>query len=292
MASTPDAPVSVARATHTTVTKCTFTPGTDICAGVLASDFYHKPDPIKALRTGAGALARSKEHPRQVKCNLPISQKCPSSQYATTFVSKDARRFPGLEHLLPQTAIVVGAIRLSSNSKADRRYEVGEDLEFSPEGRRLIMVAFPLPTPPASPPPDNTPVARWTLFRLSGIGTTHAKIDSLRSGTIVNCKYAHPGDDPEKPESFFAPCKAEPIYRAIAALAKISLHKAFDVPSCAPGKCSKSAAKKVAAFRMLVDRSARQQFDSLRAALLTQAIDPSTDVYWFTCASGCCTADM
>ena len=276
---------------------CTFSAGTDQCALVLPADFYgsDKRSASRILRPLLSSLnQKTFEGRRQVVCAAAATSKCPTDQYVNTFVNPDARRFD-LGTLKDNEAIIVAKMRLTSGRRADRKYQVGDNMPENLEVRGFAFVAFPSPLVGTDKPSDGGKIlARWTLFQITHENQVWG-VDSLRSGDIVDCVPPHPGKDPNLPEDGFTPCSGASIYRKIAKLGNGSMRDAFRIVSCASGNkqtCGGTRrAFSVGVYRKRIRQpDARTLFDEAVQEAVTAGLDVTADAYWFTCSIGCCTA--
>lgn len=271
------------------------------CAGLLTTATPTVGDlkrAFKYLSWGGGEGRR--------KASLPCRKtSSPCEQYAATFVNPDARNFPDDMRLTTGTSLVLGGMRLRPKGEEEARYKVGYDLKED-ERRFVYFVASPLPTPPTGIQVGAGKVALgWTLYRLDD-GPTGEVVASLSSGRILRCD--HPHDDTgnarirlaESPSASFTTCPVAAIADSVGALIGASTLMVLNAFTCEAGRLNRSITDRpdecgvqLASKLAALNSSASARGPAVRSLLTRMGAMANAlmDPYWFSCASGCCTAD-
>lgn len=267
------------------VTACTWPSAPATCKGVLPRTFLTKhPNGQLLVDMMADQLEKATKVPRQTQC---VWGPCAKSQMANAYVNPDARSID-LTKLPDDQVVVVGSFRMKSGvDKLEKRYGVGRNLAADEKIQRYFFVVYK-PTAAGTDPTYGVNIAGWVLYGVTKYGTTFTA-DSLNSGTIVRCTKEHDNNYAE-PNARFLNCEADRIVNKLSAESGVSRDKLLDARACEASalQCALRADRLFATVPTL-SVSARK---SLVARLAAAVSDSSIDPYWFTCAVGCCTAEM
>ena len=281
-------------ASNVRTTACDFTPQHP-CAGQLKTTFLGAPT-VKELKDAYKnnwPSANDWGSYRQWDCGEKPSNNCPTAQYGQPDVNPDSRNFDpaAIPYDVP---VIVGSIRWSiANSKNDRSYKIGANLED--ERRRVYIVAYRRAGDVYAGTGYGRQVAHYTIYGLpSGKETTP---DILGNGFIVRCD--HDSDD-KGIEAHFRGCKGQQyldsLSRAkgvpsatLARLAFCSTTQAVLAPKDRGSSCEKLTAALGAGKKLTKQLAGLTQVDI--ASLVAFGADETRAAYWFSCSNGCCTAD-
>lgn len=215
--------------------------------------------------------------------------------HADTEVNTDMQKFD-FRNLPQDRAIVVGAMRWRpTNPYSDTTYRVGLDVEDTQQGRRTIFVVYPRdPNSVIIDPKYGVVRARWRLF---GVQRPSRQIVLLDTGYVIDCIPPHKNKDLN---SGFRGCPGLGTAHQVALSTGFSLDDVLSVNTCEAGRSIGSAesgqaycdnqrkSKRAALEKLLQERG--KSVDLLKP--LGDTGDSSDETYWFSCANGCCTADM
>jgi hypothetical protein len=227
-----------------------------------------------------------------------VFEKCPQPDpchHADTEVNTDMQKFD-FRNLPQDRAIVIGAMRWRpKNPYSDTTYRVGLDVEDTQQGRRTIFVVYPrIPNSVIIDPKYGVVRARWKLF---GMQRPNRQIVLLDTGYVVDCLPPHKDT---KLNSGFRGCPGLDTAHQVALSTGLDLEDVLSVNTCEAGRsissaeaakayCDNQRKSKVAALEKLLQLRGKSA-DLLKP--LGDTGDSSDETYWFSCANGCCTADM
>ncbi len=268
---------------------CDFSVAGTNCPGLLAST---TPTVAELNTAYSNALARGDGSYRKV---FELCRPFEPCHYADTDVNMDMRGVD-FAHLPTNRGIVVGDMRWSAEvAFDDRTYKVGSNLANTQMTRRTFFVMIPLDGKTPLDPGYGTITARWRLYGVQMNSDVPTLVDT---GYVVKCKYPHP--DAAVARSGFRGCLPLKRIHEEAARLGLSFQDVLNIDQCEPGlirnsgiefetACAKQRESKVAALRLKL----KAQGKSIAPlSTLTALGDPTLDTYWFSCANGCCTADM
>ena len=275
---------------------CTFSPGPNVCRGVLPSNF--DAEALRAIDLaqwpGYGLEAPAN---RQWSCTPGDDDQCPRTNLAKPIVNPDSRKYSPAD-LGNAQAILVGVIRWYPQNKQhkDRRYKIGDNSSNS-ERLSYIVASRGKGTSGAQGTVKKV-VAEWTMYAIDGSGTPLRK---ERTGKIYRCNSSHEPND--LIEARFLGCSGEAALVALAKASGLSTSTIFHLTTCdllaalgsaqgnvqkdGDGGCSAGSRMRDSSVKALGVLSPRN-FTSLIEILA----DESRAAYWYACANGCCTADQ
>lgn len=208
---------------------------------------------------------------------------------ADTWANSANRDFD-ITHLPTGRAIVVGAIEWNSPHYKDNVYGAGENGEGNSDGRRTIFVVYRPPSPTAWDPTYGKVIGQWILF---GKRRGADAVDSLAGGQIVKCDSLHTGPA----TSGFLGCPAAHALMNLSVQTNIPFARLLDARTCdaaaraaaSDAECKRQMAAK---WNALLTGLGDKGKAFLKLAPPSALGDDSRDTYWFSCALGCCTADI
>lgn len=275
---------------------CLLTAGQGQCRGVLRPQFT--ADDLKSSY-GAdwpgydGRWATN----RQWSCVPGDDDRCPLGLKAEPSNNPESRNY-NPANLSGSQAILIGVIKWDENSKyKDRRYRIGDKLTGD---ARLSYIVATAPRNGMRPKlPQGQVVAEWNMYT---IAPDDPAPRWQKKGRIFLCTVPHPSNDVV--ESHFFGCSAQVKLQALATKMDLPLSELLDLRPCDlvnaniseqnsasrqnDGSCATPRVKTGKSLLPAIRRLSNVEFDTLVATLA----DHSIDAYWYSCANGCCTADM
>ena len=282
---------------------CTLTYGArDACEGLIKDfdDFVRIPtrakldEAVRPLRADNSTKGR-----RHGKC--PAGQNCKYKQYVWHKVNYDSRRMD-ISQLDYHQGIVVGSMKFLADAISDIYYDVGYDLPRGDDEQTAWVVVEKHPHPP-----NPAVIAKWTLFGFSkssrSFGPLKSSSNTVITGNVHLCNNEHRKE--KRFASAFLTCESEDELFAFSDKVGITLTEARFVFTCdVAGRSLQSRAARCAEqreqrLRALLRRD-RRGVQLMTKVAMEEAVtllrgvkaNPDEDPYWFSCASGCCTAEM
>ena len=211
------------------------------------------------------------------------------------YVNKHLKRFH-FKKLRNNRMFILGAIEFpAGNAYNDYTYHFGKGLSGDPMYRRVYFVASGHTATNRAKP--GLVVADWSAVILTnGQGTPALKrlryADQYIAGRVVMCFKDH-DDLKEGPEGKFRSCPADKALRELAAGAPLSRNGADSLVRdfASNAYWFKPADGVKALFDKTLPAASLGQRAVVGATLELLSFSELTDPYWFSCASGCCTAD-
>ncbi|MEO7456172.1 MAG: hypothetical protein ABIY52_07905 [Gemmatimonadaceae bacterium] len=284
------------------------------CAGILSRDFIANPRSADLRFAVRDAQTPGLDTQREGECgNSGTTGHCPVTQSATPFVNPDSRWF-SVESLPAHYAIVLGAMRFKYGVNHKDRYyaKLGANLPADAESRMHYIVAYAV-SPKVVTASRDTIIGAWAIYRMAKSSDQYA--DSLMSGNLIKC--GHPPDNPTAAETRFTTCVGQHGIQTSARLLNTTSEAVYNSLACEAsqlpfstvaepdlwGECGKQRMVKVATLlKGRVDSAGaaaasgsvkgRLAFTAASIMQLLQRAQPAIDPYWFSCANGCCTAEL
>lgn len=253
-----------------------------LCVGVLdATALPQLTEPALDGLLGTPAnptIVRKAGAHRKLRCT-PTCER----SFVHTLVNVDSRNFDVLA-LPPNKAVLIGGMIFEGGlSSPDSLYGVGDGLLNEPTKKRrtLYMFAYMAPIPAVGKSKQLTYELRWKLVKRSA----GSKLEEVAGGRISRCLKTH--EPNTVVNSSFVGCDGERILHEISTKSGVSFSELLQVDSFPRNSTRRQHIESVLSKSKL-DSAEKAKLQKLLAVLA----DEGSSRYWFSCASGCCTADF